>query len=91
MAGNWEYEDDPDALMSFDSISDIFTNTVEENSSRYMVIDVARMGVDKAVIKIWQGLKVIFIKTIAKCGIDQLEIECRTLASEYNTFLTYNS
>ena len=49
-----------------------------------MVIDVARMGVDKAVIKIWQGLKVIFIKTIAKCGIDQLEIECRTFASQYN-------
>lgn len=84
MAGNWEYEDDPDSLMTFDTISDLFTNSVEEKSDKYMVIDVARMGVDKAVIKIWQGLKVIFIKTIAKCGIDQLEIECRTLASQYN-------
>lgn len=84
MAGNWEYEDDPDSLMTFDTISDLFTNSVEEKSDRYMVIDVARMGVDKAVIKIWQGLKVIFIKTIAKCGIDQLEIECRTFASQYN-------
>ena len=83
MAGNWEYENDPDMLMSYDNIIDLFTNSLEEVSEKYMTIDVARLGVDKAVIKIWQGLKVIFIKTIAKCGIDQLEIECRTLASEY--------
>jgi len=84
MAGNWEYEDDPDALMNFDAISDLFTNTVEDSNDYYMVIDVARLGVDKAVIKIWKGLRVVFIKTIAKCGIDQLEIECRTLANKYN-------
>lgn len=83
MAGNWEYENDPDMLMSYDNIIDLFTNSIEEVSEKYMTIDVARLGVDKAVINIWQGLRVIFIKTIAKCGIDQLEIECRTLASEY--------
>lgn len=83
MMGNWEYDDDPDALMKFDSINDIFTNTIEESSEKYMTIDVARFGVDKAVIKIWKGLEVIKIKTFDKCGIDILEIEARTLADEY--------
>lgn len=83
MMGNWEYEDDPDALMRFDSISDLFSNTVSESNEMYMTVDVARLGKDKAVIMIWKGLKCGFIKTIDKCRIDQLEIECRTLASEY--------
>lgn len=83
MLGNWEYEDDPDALMRFDCISDLFSNTIEYSSEVFMSIDVARLGRDKAVIKIWKGLEVILIKELAKCGIDQLEIECRTLASEY--------
>lgn len=83
MMGNWEYDDDPDSLMRFEDITDIFTNTVETSNEYYMVIDVARFGRDKAVIKIWKGLEVIFIKTIDKCGIDQLEIEIRSLASDY--------
>lgn len=83
MMGNWEYDDDPDALMRYEDINDLFTNTVEESSEWYMVIDVARFGRDKAVIKIWKGLEVKEIKTIDKCGIDQLEIEVRTLSSKY--------
>lgn len=83
MLGNWEYEDDPDTLMKYDAINDLFTNTVDDSNEMFMTIDVARLGVDKAVIKIWKGLKVIFIKELPKCGIDQLEIECRSLASEY--------
>ena len=83
MMGNWEYDDDPDSLMRFEDITDLFTNTVETSNEYYMVVDVARFGRDKAVIKIWKGLEVIFIKTIDKCGIDQLEIEIRSLASDY--------
>ena len=83
MMGNWEYDDDPDALMKFDAINDIFSNTVDKVDNKYMTVGVARFGHDKAVIIIWQGMEAIFIKTIDKCGIDQLEIEIRTLASEY--------
>lgn len=83
MLGNWEYEDDPDALMRFDSINDLFTNSVSESNELFMTVDVARLGKDKAVIKIWKGLSCEYIKTINKCRIDQLEVECRTLAKEY--------
>ena len=82
MMGNWEYEDDPDVLMNFEAISDLFSNTVDEETL-HMTIDVARMGKDKSVIKIWKGLVVVYIKTINKSGIDQLEIECRKLAKDW--------
>lgn len=67
--GNWEYDDDPSALMDYDSIMAIFTNEVEgqipgkdnmgrplpDTRKRYLVCDVARFGVDRTVITIWYG------------------------------------
>lgn len=82
MLGNWEYEDDPDSLMRYDNINDLFSNTVKESNEMFMTIDVARLGKDNAVIKIWKGLEVVSIKTLPKCRLDQLEIECRTMAKE---------
>lgn len=84
MFGNWEYDDDPNALMRYDTISDLFSNSVRKSDELYMTVDVARKGKDKAVILIWKGLHCQFIKTIDKCRIDQLEIEIRTLARQYN-------
>lgn len=82
MMGNWEYDDDPDALMRYDDINDLFSNTVDKGE-KFITVDVARFGHDKAVLMVWEGLKVIYIKTIDKCGIDQLEIELKTLAQNY--------
>ena len=82
MMGNWEYDDDPDSLMKYEYIQDLFTNTVDTGDN-YMTVDVARLGKDKAVIMVWKGLEVTHIKTIAKCTVDQLATEVRTIASEH--------
>lgn len=63
MFGNWEYDDDPTALIEYDAITDLFTNTVVEGQ-KYITADVARQGSDKTVIKIWNGLH--NYKTITK-------------------------
>jgi len=60
--GQWEYDDDPSALMSFEAISDLFTNTVKESTEKYMTVDVARFGSDLTVSKFWRGLKVYKVK-----------------------------
>lgn len=70
MFGNWEYDDDPNVLMAFDAIEDIFTNTVEESPERYLTADVARYGSDKVVIKLWQGFDNYKTVTRVKQGID---------------------
>ncbi len=55
--GNWEYDDDPTALMDFDAINDLFTNTFVESGKTYITADIARMGSDRAVIILWKGLR----------------------------------
>jgi len=83
MLGNWEYDDDPDALMRFDSISDLFTNTVKDCPEKYITVDVARLGRDKSVIYVWRGLEILDKREFDKNRITALETEIRTVAKEY--------
>jgi len=57
--GDWEYDDDPAALISYDKILDCFTNNFQALSgSKYLTVDVARFGSDKTVIGLWDGFRV---------------------------------
>lgn len=54
--GNWEYDDDPAALMDIDAIYDYFKPVhVERGEKKYLTVDVARKGKDKTVIRVWEG------------------------------------
>ena len=55
--GNWEYEDEAGSLFEFDSVNDLWTNTLPEVSKtdRFLTIDVARYGRDKTVFYFWKG------------------------------------
>jgi phage terminase large subunit len=55
--GNWEYEDDPNALIKYEAMVDLFTNTVDESREKYLIVDAARYGGDKIVFNYWEGLK----------------------------------
>lgn len=55
--GNWEYDNDENALIEYDAITDYFNPThVEAGKDRYITIDVARKGKDKTVMRVWYGL-----------------------------------
>jgi len=82
MFGNWEYDDDPSALLTYDAIIDLFTNPHSENGRRWMTVDVARYGRDKSVIMLWNDLTIYKIVTFTKIGIDQLAEKVRNLAIE---------
>ncbi len=53
--GNWEYDDDPSALIQYEKILDIFTNTHVPAGDRFITSDIARLGGDKIVIIEWDG------------------------------------
>ena len=82
--GNFEYDDNPYALYSYDKICDVFTNSfVEGNGKRYLSGDIAYLGADVFVITIWNGLvieKVIAIDKIDETAIGNKLIE---LAEQY--------
>lgn len=58
--GEWDYDDDPAALTDFEKIISIFTNEyVPAGPFRCITADIARFGVDKTLIRVWYGLRVI--------------------------------
>jgi hypothetical protein len=80
--GNFEYDDDPTALMSYDAIQDLFTNVGEEGLPA-LSIDVARFGADRTVFNVWDGL--ISKKIIIQKGIDTQVVanKAKELEQEY--------
>lgn len=55
--GDWEYDDDPAALITYDKILDVFTNTHVPEGPKRITCDVARLGGDKIVIIEWDGFR----------------------------------
>lgn len=73
--GNWDYDDDPSALIDYASILDFFTNKhVPAQGHKYMTADIAMQGSDRFVICIWHGWVIIKIVIIDKSsGVDVLQ------------------
>lgn len=55
--GNWEYDDDPAALISYEKILDCFSNDFVNSGSGYITADIARFGSDTTVIAVWDGFR----------------------------------
>lgn len=81
--GNWEYDDDPSALMSYDSITDLFTNEHVEQGEKVITADIARFGSDKTVIMVWSGLRVEKIVTVAKGSVTDTADRIKDLQAAY--------
>ena len=68
--GNWDYDEDQNSLISGDALTDSFTNTIQKDGGKYMVVDVARLGRDTTVISLWDGLELYGINQYSKQGTD---------------------
>jgi len=56
--GNFEYDDDDNSLLDYDSIQDLFTNSGALAGEKYITADIARFGRDSTIIMIWDGWRV---------------------------------
>ena len=83
--GNWEYDDDPTALIDYDSIMDYFNPVhLTQGKDTYLTIDVARQGRDKSVIRVWNGWVCIKRIAFAKNTITELADKVKQLMNQYN-------
>lgn len=88
--GNWEYDDDPSALIDMDSISDYFRPThIKAEGDMYMTIDVARKGKDTTVYRIWHGWLCIYRYSIAKSDLTVVVDKAKELQRKYKVSLTH--
>jgi len=81
--GEWEYEDDPLSLVSYDNILNIFTNSYVSGGKKYITADIARFGDDKVVIRVWDGLRVIKKEKRSKLKVTESAALIKSLANTY--------
>lgn len=77
--GLWEYMPGDNSLVNYDSIVDLFTNTLESGGDKCATADVARYGSDKTVFGAWRGFELYKIDHYAKLGVDQVSNNLKTL------------
>ncbi len=82
LEGNWNYDTGEDALFDFDSIVDMFTNTVEDSEERILSVDVARFGADKTVCVQWKGFFIEKIYVYEKQSTLQTTKEIERIAEQ---------
>lgn len=80
MFGNWEYDDDPSALIEYEAILDMFTNPPIVSDDKYLTADVARFGQDKTVIGFWIGWHLYKVIVKSKLSVDESATFIRTEA-----------
>lgn len=82
--GNWEYDNDPATLISFDAINDYFNGQhIKPEGDKYLTIDVARKGKDSSVFRVWHGNVCISRTSLAKSKVTEVISKARELQKEY--------
>jgi len=81
--GNWEYDDDPASLMSFEKICGIFTNSFVAKGHKYISADIARFGSDTTTIIYWDGLRAMDIRQLVKKSTTWVAKEIEDMRQQY--------
>lgn len=67
--GNWEYDDDPDALILYEAIQDGYNNDhVSTSGERFLTVDAAAQGSDLFRVAAWGGFAIIEHSSMPKSG-----------------------
>lgn len=86
--GNWEYDDNPNALINYENISNLYSNEFVSGGDKYIIGDIARFGNDKTVIGYWNGLRLEKIFTLDKNSIPEVVDLINKVRNEYGVPLS---
>lgn len=87
--GNWEFDDDPNAIFDQDALSDLTSNTVEEGDQRYITADLARFGRDRTVIYVWYGFVIVDLVVYDRNRLDQVAQTIQALRTKHSIPLSH--
>lgn len=83
LKGNWEYDDDPATMCEYTNILDIFTNQHVADGTGYISADIARMGKDHTIIRVWSGWRCIKRVVMSKASVVEVATRIREMANSY--------
>lgn len=76
------YVDNAGALFRYDSLIDVFTNTVTKENQKYLIADIADDGTDKTVFSFWEGLEEYRNEQFARLNTETIITKLREYAAE---------
>ncbi len=77
-----EYIDNQGALFSYTSLIDVFSNTVDKSTQKYLIIDVADDGSDKTKFSFWEGLEEYRRETFARLNTEMIINKTREFTAQ---------
>jgi len=81
--GEWDYDDDDNALVQFEKINDLWTNTfIKPSGNKFLSCDIALLN-DKSVLIVWDGLVIIEILTFQKITANDLQSKIKEVAEKH--------
>lgn len=85
LKGNWDYDDNPNALCSYDNIREIFNPKPQSRTGKmFITADIARYGSDKARICVWDGWVVVEHISFDKSSTSELSACIMSLMRKWN-------
>ena len=88
--GNWEYDDDPSTIMDMDAITDYFNPThLTKGEDKYLTIDVARLGKDKSVFRVWEGLLCTYRYELGKEKLTEVVNKAKAIQAKHGISNTH--
>jgi len=82
--GNWEYDENDNALIEYDKIIDMFTNEHIPSGKGYISADIARFGKDNTLIMVWSGFRVIEIHKLSQKSTTEVSAFIKHLAKKHS-------
>lgn len=79
--GNWDYDEDADSLISYDALSDAFSNTIVKDGQNYLTVDVARLGQDTTLFTFWHGLEKYKVEQFSHQATNETEQKIKDFAA----------
>lgn len=80
--GDWNFDEDPAALVQHDAIMDAFTNHIEPGPEKRLSADLAMQGRDSFVVGDWAGLVVTLVIDKPKATGKEIEQDLAKLMKE---------
>jgi hypothetical protein len=86
LKGNWDYDDDPNTLIDYAAMQDIYTNNfiLPDRTDKWIITDVALEGSDKFTIGYFEGMVLIEKRIVPKTNGKEIVGIIQSLRLKYN-------
>lgn len=84
LKGNWDYDDNPAMLCSYDAISAVFRNDLARTgANHYLTADIARFGSDRARVAVWRNWTILEVISFDVSKTTEIQTAINHLRQKY--------